>query len=103
MNDPAKKPFPWPLGLALLGPVILLAAIGWAWSQEDFVLMARSIWVAAWSLLPGFSIMVIIGSFAQLRQRPRLSSISLILGLATPIACYWLIQKLITQAATFLE
>jgi len=88
-----RKPFPWPFWLALSLPIAILAVLAWGWNQEDYIFVLRVAWIALCGI-PGLYVMVVIGSFAQLRQRPFLSSFSLLMGGAVLGICYWAIQKI---------
>ncbi len=96
-----QKPFPWPLGLVLLTPLGLMVVLAWAWSQEDYGLIFYFLWIAICSFLPGISIVVMMGSLVQMRCRPFLSSLSLVFGGGTLIACIWIFQKIVGNAEGF--
>ncbi len=97
-----KKPFPWPFWLSLF-PLLILVLILWQhWKHEDFLSLIRTSWLALCSWLPGFSLMVIIGSIVQFRKRPLLSSLSFTLSVITLGTCIWTIQKITHEAPLWL-
>ncbi|MBI4026821.1 MAG: hypothetical protein HY360_17690 [Verrucomicrobia bacterium] len=91
---PAPKPFPWPIFLALLAPVVVGAGLAWEWHEKNVGFVLRAGWLSLCGLLPGFSVMTAIGSLAQLRRRPVLSLLAICLAAATFIACAWLAQHI---------
>lgn len=86
---PDRKPFPWPILLALAAPLASAGLLAWLWSQEDLYTLGRTGWICLSVVLPGFGVMTILGSVAQTRRRPILSSLALLLAIATILACVW--------------
>lgn len=92
-----RKPFPWPIFLAVASPLASAGLLAWFWMQEDLYLLGRTGWICLSVVLPGLSLMTILGSVAQFRRRPIFSSLALFLALATFLACVWGV-RLVTEA-----
>lgn len=84
-----RKPFPWPILLVLATPLASAGLLAWLWHQEDLYTLGRTGWICLSVILPGFGVMTILGGVAQLRRRPILSSLALLLAVATILACVW--------------
>lgn len=97
------KPFPWPFLFAILGPLIVFSILFWLWKHENFLSLVRMGWLALCGGLPGLSLMIIIGSVAQFRRRPILSSFSFILSIFTFGACVWAVQIIAHEAPMWLK
>ncbi|MFZ4693608.1 MAG: hypothetical protein ACOYMV_00620 [Verrucomicrobiia bacterium] len=85
----SRKPFPWPILLVLATPLASAGLLAWLWHQEDLYTLGRTGWICLSVILPGFGVMTILGGVAQLRRRPILSSLALLLAVATILACVW--------------
>jgi hypothetical protein len=93
----SKKPFPWPFFLALLLPASVLGTLAWELNQRDFTMGFRIAWDSLCSIVPGISIMILLGALVQFRKRPFLSSVSILLSGAFLGGSYWSVQKIIEQ------
>lgn len=85
----ARKPFPWPFLLAVAVPLVAAGLLAWLWHQDDFATFGRTGWICLVVIFPGFSVMTLLGGVAQLRRRPILSTLALLLAIATVLACAW--------------
>jgi Ni/Fe-hydrogenase subunit HybB-like protein len=94
----STKPFSWPFTLALFLPVAMAGVLLWLWSKDDYTLLLRIAWVSLCSFVPGLSILILLGSLAQLRKRPILSMISVALGLSYLFGA-WLLFKWVAENA----
>lgn len=94
---PGRKPFPWPLLLAAAAPLAAAGLLAWLWRQEDLYTLGRTGWICVSVVLPGFSVMTILGGAAQFRRRPIFSSLALLFAVATFLACVWGV-RLVTEA-----
>ncbi len=99
----ARRPFPWPILLAILIPLGVGGLLSYHWTQQDQLQMLRTGWIVLCSFVPGFAIMVVIGSLAQIRRRPVLSSVSLILGAAYILGCWWAYDFIVKNADSLLR
>lgn len=93
-----RKPFPWPLVLALVVPLGVAGLLGWLWQQEDLYTLGRTAWICLSVVLPGFGVMTILGGVTQFRRRPIFSTLALLLAIATVAACVYGFQ-VVTEAS----
>ena len=98
----ATRPRPWPFYLAITTPLLFFAILTWCWSQKEYTLTLRIGWVALCSFLPGLAVATIVGSLTQLRKRPMMSILSLLIGGITLAACFWAIQQISANVNTLL-
>jgi hypothetical protein len=84
-----SKPFCWPLGLAILVPLVSSGLLVSQWLAPDYFNFLRLSWILITSVIPGLNVMVIVGSIAQFRSRPGTSLISLLLGIVSILFCWW--------------
>ncbi len=98
-----KKPFPWPLLLVFVVPLGVSGILFQMWDQQEVVSMFRVGWVALCSVVPVMATMVVIGSLAQIRQRPLLSFLSLVLGGAMLWGCWWGYRQVMEYSQSLLR
>lgn len=98
-----RKPFPWPFFLAMGIPLLIGGILYRLWDQQDILMILRVGWVALCSLIPGLAIMVIIGSLAQIRNRPIFGFLSFAMGGAMLWGCWWGFQQVMEHAPTLLR
>ena len=98
-----SRPVAWPLGLAIVLPVLSLGLLAWQWYLPDYFQMLRVGWILVASVIPGLYLMIIIGSISQFKIRPWTSTISLILGFTAWGVCFWILQNVREWAAALLK
>lgn len=107
--EPAPKaeakpsPAPWPICLTVLVPLVFGGILLWKWTHEDWSALIRFAWIGLCSVVPGLLVMAVLGSLAQMRRRPFLSVLSLLLSGGMLGACAWAIQYISANAESWLR
>ncbi len=81
------KPFPWPIWLAAAVFGGCLGFFVFIWYQQNYALFLRLGWICLCSVFPGLSLMIILGSLAQIRHHRFLSWFSMVLAAMIFISC----------------
>lgn len=101
-SEAAARPIPWPFLLALLIVAGDGGLLAYQWTTRE-PLFLRTAWISLCSIVPGLAAMVVIGSLAQFRRRPILSTVSLLLGGVMLGGCWWAFQVIAENAPLYLR